>query len=839
MSGLAQDLRYALRQLRKTPGFTAAALLTLALGIGANAAIFTLVNSVLLQNLPVADPKMLVRFGNENDCCVTGETEDSGNYSLFSTETYELLKQNLPEFEALAAIQAGYGNSPIIARDGTQEARSVIGEFVSGNYFRTFGLQPRAGRLLADADNLKGAPMTAVMSYETWQRDYAGDASLVGSTFWVNTRPVTIVGIAPEGFFGDRISSTPPDYYLPFESMPMLANVPYVHEPHTRWLYIIGRVKPGVAMGALRDKVNVLLRQAFSAIPDLYKKTELAKVHVALTPGGAGIQQLQEQYSSHLHLLMWIAGLVLLIACANIANLLLVRGMSRRAELCIRTALGAVRGRIIRQLLTECVVLACLGGLAGLIVAYAGAEALLKLAFPGAANVPIHVSPSLPILGFACALSLVTGILFGVGPAWIAAQTQPVEALRGGARTTASSASRLQRALVVLQAAVSLVLLVGAGLFSQSLNKLQNTNLKLDARNRYIVHINPQAAGYSQTQLDALYRTIEQSFHALPGVKNAGICTYTPMEDNNWDDYVQIQGQPPSGKSASWVRGNPEYFDSVGTHVIMGRGIGVQDTATVRTVAVVNQTFVKEFFKQGSNPIGQHFGPEPAATGDFEIVGVVEDTVYTSVYWKNHSMYFVPMTQRPASWKRPLELDVSVYAGAIVIETEHPMNDMEKLTRTTLAAINPNLTVAKFQTFNQQIADRFNDERLIARLTMLFGALALLLAAIGLYGVTAYTVARRTPEICIRMAVGAERSSVITMVMRGAIIQIVLGLAIGIPIALVCVRFVKSQLYEITSADPTIVIGATAILAAAACIAGVMPARRAASIDPVQALRDE
>jgi len=840
MGGLAQDLRYALRQLRKTPGFTAAALLTLALGIGANAAIFTLVNSVLLQNLPVADPKMLVRFGNENDCCVSGGTEDSGNYSLFSTETYELLKQNLPEFEELAAIQAGYGKPPLILRrDGTQEARSVMGEFVSGNYFRTFGLQPRAGRLLADTANLTGAPMTAVMSYETWQSDYAGDASVVGSTFWMNTRPVTIVGIAPKGFFGDRISSTPPDYYLPFESMPVLANVPYVHEPHTRWLYIIGRVKPGVAMGALRDKVNILLRQAFSAIPDLYKKAELAKVHVVLTPGGAGIQQLQEQYSSHLHLLMWIAGLVLLIACANIANLLLVRVMSRRAELCIRTALGAVRGRIIRQLLTECVMLACLGGLAGLIVAYAGAEMLLKLAFPGAANVPIHVSPSLPILGFACALSLVTGILFGVGPAWIAAQTQSVKALRSGARSTAASASRMQRALVVLQAAVSLVLLVGAGLFSQSLNKLQSADLKLDPRNRYIVHINPQTAGYSQTQVDALYRTIEQSFHALPGVRNVGICTYTPMEDNNQDDYVQIQGQPPSGKSASWVRVNPEYFDSVGTHVIMGRAIGLQDTSTARTVAVVNQTFVKEFFKQGSDPIGQHFGDDPAATGDFEIVGVVEDTVYTSVYWKNHSMYFIPMTQRPASWKRSLEQDESVYAGAIVIETQRPMDDMEKLTRTTLAAINPNLTMVKFRTFNQQIADSFSEERLIGRLTMLFGALALLLAAIGLYGVTAYSAARRTSEIGIRMAVGATRGSVITMVTRGAIILILLGLAIGIPIALVCVRFVKSQLYEITSADPAIVIGATAILAAAAFIAGIIPARRAASIDPVQALRTE
>jgi len=842
MGGLVQDLRYALRQLRKTPGFTAAAVLTLALGIGANAAIFTLVNSVLLQNLPVADPKMLVRFGNENDCCVSSATKDNLNYSRFPTETYELLKQNLPEFEELAAMQAGYG-SIIVRRDGTQEAaRSVMGEFVSGNYFRAFGLQPRAGRLLANADNLKGAPMTAVMSYETWQHDYASDASVVGSTFWVNTKPVAIVGIAPQGFFGDRISSAPPDYYLPIESMPGLTNAPFVHEPRTQWLYIIGRVKPGVAMGALQDKVNALLRQAFSTIPDFSTeqgKTQLAKVHVVLTPGGAGIQQLQEEYSSHLHLLMWIAGLVLLIACANIANLLLVRGMSRRGELCVRTALGGLRGRIIRQLLTECVLLAVLGGLAGLIVAYGGAEMLLKLAFPGAENVPIHANPSLPIIGFACALSLLTGILFGAGPAWIAAQTQPVEALRSGARTTAAGASRLQRALVVLQAAVSLVLLVGAGLFSQSLNKLQSSDLKLDARNRYIVHINPQAAGYSPTQLDALYRTIEHSFHALPGVKKVGICTYTPMEGDNWEDDVQIQGQAPSGKSASWVRGNPEYFDSVGTHVTMGRAIGVQDASTARTVAVVNQTFVKEFFKEGSNPIGQHFGPTPASTGDFEIVGVVEDTTYTSVTWKNHSMYFVPMTQRPASWKNPIEHDASMYAGAMVLVTERPMNDMEKRTRTTLAAINPNLTVVEFQTFSQQIADRFNDERLIARLTKLFGALALLLAAIGLYGVTAYSVARRTHEIGIRMAVGAERGSVITMVMRGAILQIVLGLAIGIPVALVCVRFVKSQLYEITSADPAIVIGATAILAAAAGIAGILPARRAASIDPVQALRYE
>ena len=273
----------------------------------------------------------------------------------------------------------------------------------------------------------------------------------------------------------------------------------------------------------------------------------------------------------------------------------------------------------------------------------------------------------------------------------------------------------------------------------------------------------------------------------------------------------------------------------------MGRGIGMQDTSTAPTVAVVNQAFVKTFFKEGSNPIGQHFGsPGPTSSGDFEIVGVAEDTAYTSVYWKNHTMYFVPMMQRPVSWRKdPIENDLSVYAGALVVETERPMNDFEKIARTTLAAINPNLTVVKFQTFDQQIADRFNDERLVARLTMLFGALALLLATIGLYGVTAYTVARRTAEIGIRTALGAQRGSVVAMVLRGAVIQTALGLAIGIPVAVLCVRFVKAQLYEITSVDPTVAVGSIVTLALAACIAGIVPARRAASIDPVRALRME
>jgi macrolide transport system ATP-binding/permease protein len=844
IANLIQDIRYALRQLTKTPGFTITVVLTLALGIGANAAIFTLVNAVLLRDLPVTDPKTLVRVGDDpHDCCVNSGTHDNGDYSLFSTDAYENLKKNAPEFQELAAMQAGFGFRPIIARrDGNQEnARSAMGEFVSGNYFRTFGLRPEAGRLLTDADDVVGAPPVAIMSYEAWQRDYAGDPAVVGSTFWVNTKAMTIAGIAPKGFYGDRMSSTPPDFYLPIRLLPALGSAAYVDDPSTNWLYIIGRVKPGVAMGPLQQKLSALVRQSFAptrAFASEQGKLDLAKAHVILIPGGAGIQDMQDAYASNLKLLMIISGLVLLIACANIANLLLVRGMARRAEMSVRTALGAMRGRIVQQLLTESVVLAGLSGVAGLLVAYAGTRMLLMLAFPGAQNVPIDASPSAAVLGFACGLSLLTGVAFGVAPAWISAHANPADALRTGTRTTSAGASLLQRGLVVLQAALSLVLLVGAGLFSQSLNKLQNTDLKLETKNRYIVHINPQAAGYTQTHLEALYRTMEDRFHALPGVKKVGISTYTAMEDNNWSNSIQVQGQPDLN-DASFVKANAEYFDSVGTKVVMGRGIGVQDASTAPAVAVVNQSLAKKLFKPGENPIGRHFGaPGPKSSGDYEIVGVVEDTVYTTVRWKDHRMFFVPMMQRGAS-SGPIENDESLYAGAIVLETEQPMNDMESLARKTLASINPNLTVVKFQTFDQQIADRFTEERMIAQLMLLFGALALLLATLGLYGVTAYTVARRTSEIGIRMALGANRSSVIGMVMRGAMTQAAIGLAVGVPIAFLCVRYVKALLYEATGVDTGVLAIAILTLTIAAAAAGLIPARRAASTNPMEALRTE
>ncbi|MGB6191096.1 MAG: ABC transporter permease [Terracidiphilus sp.] len=844
MRTLMQDLGFAMRQLRKTPGFTLTVLLTLALGIGANSAIFTLVNSVLLRKLPVADPKTLVRIGDTNDCCVNSGTSDTGDYSLFATETYYQFKKSLPEFEELAATESGFSYRPLtIRREGPQTvAQSEMGTFVSGNYFRVFGLRPAAGRFFVDADDQKGAPYTAVMSYAAWKDDYNGDPSVVGSTFRINTKAVTVIGVAPEGFYGDRLSSSPPKFYLPLESMDAVQGAPYLHDPEVEWAYVVGRLKPGVSMAALQQKASGLLRQQFAPLKmfkDARMQKDLQRAHVVLTPAGGGIQQMQENYRDRLHLLTWIAGLVLLVACANIANLMLVRGMSRRAEMSIRAALGAQRGRIIRQLLTESVLLAGLGGLLGLAVSYLGARMLLAMTFPGEQGVPIDAAPSPLVIGFAFGLSLVTGILFGIAPAWMAARTQPAEALRSNTRTTAQGASLLQRGLVVVQAALSLVLLVVAGLFAQSLSKAESTDMKLDATNRYIIHINPQAAGYLPSQVGPLYQAIEDRFHALPGVVKVGLATYPPMEDNNWSTGVKVQGEPQAKKGASFVKATAEYFDSVGTRVVMGRGFTQQDTPNAPAVAVVNKEFVKQFFGARS-PIGHRFGYGDAGKdGLFEIVGVVEDTTYQSVYWKNHAMYFLPLLQRPAVNDDPIDKDLSLYAGALVVETARPVDNMEQLAAKTLSGINPNMTIVKFQTFQQQIDDNFTNERLIARLTSLFGGLALLLAALGLYGVTAYTVARRTPEIGIRMALGAERGRVVGMVMRGAMVQALTGLAVGVPVAMLCVRYVKSQLYEITSVNFAVMATAIVTLAVAAAIAGLIPARRAASIDPVRALRVE
>jgi len=818
MNRLMQDVQYALRQLRKAPGFTLTAVLTLALGIGANAAIFTLVHAVLLQNLPVVDPKTLVRVGDRNDCCVNGGTPENNNYSLFAYDLYKHLKDNTPEFEQLAAMQAGYGSITVRSSKSDALPKSLPGEFVSGNYFQTFGLTPSAGRLLLPTDDVEGAPSVAVMSYQTWQRDYALDPSIIGSTFLLNTHPLTIVGVTPPAFYGDRMTDAPPSFFIPITMEPMLGQTSILHKHGSNWVYLLGRVKPGTELAPLQAKMGGSLRNWLTTLP-LYQrqdeKKNLAETHVVLTPGGLGIATMQQDYSSGLHLLMAISALVLLIACANIANLVLVRGMARRAETSIRMALGAQRKRLIRQMLTESVVLSCLGGLAGLVVAYAGTRMLLALAFPHSQNLPIHASPSPAVLGFAFGLSLLTGLLFGIAPAWVTSHSEPAEALRGSNRSTRDNSSLLQRSLVVFQAALSLVLLVGAGLMSKSLNKLEHQDFGVETENRVVVHINPENAGYKPEQLQPLYDQIDQRLRSLPGVERVSLSLYTPLEGNNWGQGVTLQGRPEPGPNsntgASWVRVSPDFFNVIGQHVLRGRGITAQDTATSQAVAVVNQAFVKKFFSKGEEPIGMHFGVSGVkSSNDFEIVGVVSDVKYNDVRQPMRAMYFRPLLQ--VAHTKPEEDIRSLYAGAIMLQMKGQVDGLESQVRRTLASIDPNLTVVNYNTFEGQIGGQFNQERLIAR---------------------------RTPEIGIRMALGAARSSVVGMVLREAMLQAGVGLAIGIPVALLCVRFVQAQLYGVAGHDMAVLTGAIAALAASACAAGLIPAQRAASTDPVKALRTE
>jgi macrolide transport system ATP-binding/permease protein len=847
MNRLMQDVTYALRQLRKSPGFTLTAVLTLALGIGANAAIFTLVNAVLLRNLPVSDPKTLVRVGDKDDCCVNIGAPDGADYSLFAYDLYLHLRDNSPEFENLAAVSSGVGFNTVTARSSAADSlpRASQEEFVSGNYFQTLGLRPYAGRLMGPSDDAVGAPMVAVMSYRTWERDYALSPSVLGSTFLLNTHPTTVIGITPPSFYGDRMTDAPADFYLPFSSEPILAQSSLLHKKEANWVYLLGRVKPGTELVPLQAKMSGRLRQWLAQLP-LYQKEDtqknLAQSHVVLSPGGPGIANMQQQYGSGLHLLMGISALVLLIACANIANLVLVRGMARRTDTSLRMALGAQRKRIIRQMLTESVVLSCMGGLAGLVVAYGGTRMLLTLAFPASPNLPIDADPSPIVLGFAFVLSLATGLVFGIAPAWITSQSEPAEALRGSNRSTRDRSSLVQRSLVVLQAALSLVLLVGAGLLSKSLNTLEHQDFGLQTQNRVVVHVDPETAGYKPEQLQALYDEIEQRFHSLPGVERVGLSLYTPLEGHDWGAEVTVQGRPEprlgDNVQSLLIRVSPEFFDIIGQRVQRGRGITEQDTATSQAVAVVNQAFLKRFFPKGEDPIGKHFGVFGVkSSGDFEIVGVVSDVKYTEPRSDVRPMYFRPLLQ--VAHTEPQDDMRSLYAQAIMLQMKAPVDGLESQVRGTLASINPNLTVVSYNTFEGQIDGQFNQDRMIARLTLMFGVLALVLASVGLYGVTAYMVARRTSEIGIRMALGAGRGSVVTMVLREALLQAAVGLAIGAPIGLLCVRFLKTQLYGTGGQDLGVLAGSAAVLMVAACAAGLIPARRAASIDPVKAVRAE
>jgi predicted permease len=850
MSKLISDIGYAIRQMRKAPGFTLVAVLTLALGIGANAAIFTLIHEMLLRPLPVQHPSALYRLGSHDvSCCVTSGFQDE--WDLYSYALYRQIKSQTPEFDDLAAMRAGIWNIGVRRAGDNGPAIPMHDEYVSGNYFSLFGVRPALGRLLTTSDDQTNAAPAAVMSYRAWQNHFASDPSIVGSTVAIDGFHVTVVGIAPAEFFGDRLTTTPPEFWLPLAIEPaMRGATSFLNSTDMHWLYVIGRLKPGVSPAEVQSKVTVELQQWLSSgegektIHD-GDRSRIAKQKVLMLPAAGGVGEMARDSEKGLHLLMALSGLVLLIACANIANLLLARGASRKLQTSVRLALGARRARLVRQLLTESALLAIIGGAAGLIVAYLGTRSIVAIAFRGSDFIPIDPSPSAPVMLFSFVLALVTGLVFGVAPAWITSHGDPAEALRGSSRSTTHGASLPQKVLIVTQAALSLVLVAGAALMVRSLRNLEHQNFGFQSDQRYIVHLDHAFVGLPQEELAGRYRELQQKMRNIPGVISASYSLYSPLGGDNWGTSVYVPGRAhdsgENGDYSSWLRVGPDYFETIGTRLLRGRSINEQDTPTSRHVAVVNQQFAKKYFKD-EDPIGKHFGSnDPKHPSDFEIVGVVEDARYQNNHGVERPRYFLPYLQ-DVQYSEPSIMSGQVASQriqSIQLHVAGTPENLESTIRRELSQFDPDLTVIRMTSFGEQVSEAFNQERLLARLTTLFGALALILASIGLYGVTSYAVEQRTREIGIRIAVGANRTNVASMVLKGAFRQVALGLAIGIPLALLTGKLIASQLFEVKGHDPLALTVAVFLLATCALLAGLIPARRAAAVEPMQALRTE
>lgn len=851
------DLREALRQLRKTPGVTTTAVVTLALGIGATTAIFTLVHQVMLKSLPVTRPDELWRIGDKDRCCNWGgyTQGDEGDFSLFSWEAYKNFRAQTPEFADLAALQAGNAALGVRRAGSPAPADTRNGEYVSGNFFRTFGIEAWIGRLMNDADDREGAPPVAVMSYRIWHEKYSADSSVLGATYQINGHPFTVIGVAPPGFYGAKLAGWGmPDFWLPLTAeLSIDGATARLKRPNGNFLDLIGRIRPGVNAKSLEAKLKVELHAWLAShVPDMEpgEKELWRQQTLHLVPGGAGVASMRDEYEDGLKLLLIAAGCVLLLGCANLANLMLARGLKERAQMSIRVALGASRARLVRKVLVESVLLAVVGGVLGIGVAYAGTRLMLRLAFQtGGPNnyVPIEAAPSWPVLVFALVVSVMTGIFFGITPAWMSSHTDPADALRGAGRSVGAGRSWAQKSLVIAQIAVSVILLSAAALLGRSLRNLERQNFGFETHDRYIAWINPMLGNYKPEQLEPLFRQIDDSLLQIPGVRMVAPALYAPMTGDSWNDGVRIEGRPePPAKqdtSAGWARVMPGFFETIGAKIMLGRPITEHDTAASRKVAVINQAFAKRFFK-GQNPIGQHFGPDKIKySATYEIVGVTNDVRYMTWGYKDpvRPMYWLPEAQTVEYDDPGLSSGEiwSHYLYNIVLWAPGNRPGIEERVRKALATVDPNLVLYGVDPYPRVLSVDFQRENMIATLTTLFGVLGLVLAAVGLYGVLAYMVERRTREIGVRMALGADRGRVVAMVLGGAFGQVGVGLALGLPAAIGAGKLISGQLFGVEPWDPVMLALATLLLGLAALVASVIPAWRAASVEPMVALRIE
>jgi predicted permease len=846
------DLRYALRQFKTARIFTATAVLTLALGIGGTTAIFTLMHAVMLRSLPVSDPSRLYRIGDGDSCCVQGGPQD--RWGMFSFPLFERLKAELPEFEALTAFQAGGPRVSVRRQDVEATSRPLRSQFVTGNYFSTLGVGAFGGRVFTAADDTPAAAPVVVISHHVWQGAYGGDRSIIGGTLFIEGHAFSVVGVTPPGFFGETLRGDPPDLWIPLQKEPQISgDTSILRQPVAAWLRVIGRLRPGATTEGMSARLTGVLHQwmqhdsGYPAnwMPDVIQS--LPRQAITVVPAGAGVGIMKEQYGRSLQILLGVCGLVLLIACANVANLLLARGVARRSQTAIRLAMGASRRRIVTQALAESILLAVAGGIAGLLVAVGAARLLLALAFAGTAFLPIDTRPAPAVLVFAFGLALLTGMVFGAAPAWFATRTDPIDALRGAGRSTRDHSSLARNALLVVQATLSVVLVAGSTMLARSLGNLERQDFGFETQGRVLVQLNRPPATYTKEKLAALYRDLEERLNRLPGVQGAGLALYNPLTDN-WGELVLVAGHPapkPGEQAgASWDRVSANYLQNLGVKLVRGRHFTAADNETSEHVAVVNEAFVRRFFKSDEDPLDQHFGLDlPENVGTYRIVGIVRDAKFAGFALDQPArpMFFVALAQT-VDYKNPLMQRIesaSHFVRGLLLVTNTAPGTLEPQVKRALADADPNLTVTSVRTLQQQIDRSFDQQRAVASLAGLFGIVALVLAAIGLYGVTAYSVAQRTNEIGLRMALGADRGKVVHMVLHGAFRRVIIGLALGLPLAVGAGRLLAAQLYGVPFWDPLALGLAAVALAGCAFCAAIIPAARAASISPMAALRAE
>jgi predicted permease len=840
---MTDDLRLAVRRLRQQPGFSLVVILTLALGLGANIAIFSLMNALMFRALPVPQPEQLYRVGDTNDCCVNSGLPRAG-FSLFSFRLFEHLHANLVEFADLAGFQAN--PMPVSLRlKSAATSESVNGQFVTANYFRVFRVNAVAGRVLEPPDDRPDATPVVVLSYRVWSR-FGFDRQIIGAPILVNGMSMTVAGITPPEFFGDTVRPNPPDVWIPIgQEPPMRSAGSLIERADQHWLYAIGRLKADATPSQTSAHATSLLQQWLSSQPFIPQQSRdrIARQYIVISPAAGGIPLTSAQYSRSLSLLLLTSAVLLLIAAANLANMLLAR--ADRGQAAIRSALGASGWRLIRQSLAEGIVLAVIGAAVGSVIAKVGADALVSVAFPGVQFMPVDMSPSPLVLAFTAALAVITAVLFAGAPAWLMSRVAPLDALSATGRGTQARSFIPRRSLVIAQVALSFSMVTTALLLASSLRNLEQQRLGFDPTDRWVVRIDPVAAlASNREQLIAYFDRLQERLRLVPGAINASYAMYSPMEGNNWSGAIGIAGRtsdPARPDTSSWNRVGPKYFETVGTRLVRGRLLEERDSANARRVAVVNEAFVRLYFSD-SEPIGRTLGLFDAShSGDYEIVGVVDDVKYTAATEPVRPMIFFPAFQT-ASYTDASTSNTqtrSLLMRAIVVHVAPGASNVEAALRQAIGTVDPNLNILRVMPMSMQISVNFRIERLMARATVTYGLLALVLASLGLYGVTSYSVSQRTREIGVRMALGAGREKIMRAVVQGPLLDAIAGLALGIPLAYLAGDALSAQLYGLGAHSPVVNGAAVALLVITAAVAAAVPARRATSIDPARALRGE